>query len=124
MRFQKMDLRAATIAAALTASLGLAAAPADAKVEGDTITLGAAMSLTGKYSTNGIDTQNGYQLALDMINNAGGVTVGGKSYKRCAACRAPDQSGRRQIYAWPVQFRPDQGDRAGYRKIQDPDDRG
>eukprot|EP00657_Telonema_sp_P-1_P009822 TRINITY_DN4053_c0_g1_i1.p1 TRINITY_DN4053_c0_g1~~TRINITY_DN4053_c0_g1_i1.p1 ORF type:complete len:142 (-),score=49.03 TRINITY_DN4053_c0_g1_i1:77-502(-) len=81
MRFQKMDLRAATIAAALTASLGLAAAPADAKVEGDTITLGAAMSLTGKYSTNGIDTQNGYQLALDMINKAGGVTVGGKSYK-------------------------------------------
>jgi len=81
MRFQKMDLRAATIAAALTASLGLAAAPADAKVEGDTITLGAAMSLTGKYSTNGIDTQNGYELAVDMINKAGGVTVGGKSYK-------------------------------------------
>ena len=27
--------------------------PASAKVEGDTIILGAAVSLTGKYSTNG-----------------------------------------------------------------------
>ncbi|WP_226893606.1 amino acid ABC transporter substrate-binding protein [Nisaea sediminum] len=81
MRFLRMDMRAATVAAALTASFGLAAAPADAKVEGDTITLGAAMSLTGKYSTNGIDTQNGYELAADMINKNGGVKVGGKSYK-------------------------------------------
>ena len=33
---------------------------AGAKVEGDTIILGAAVSLTGKYSTNGKNTQNGY----------------------------------------------------------------
>ena len=52
-----------------------------AKVEGEYIVLGAAVSLTGKYSTNGKHTQNGYNLAVDRINSKGGVTVGGKSYK-------------------------------------------
>jgi len=51
------------------------------KVEGDTIILGAAVSLTGKYSTNGKHTQNGYNLAVTRINQMGGVKVGGKSYK-------------------------------------------
>ena len=71
----------ATAAVALSA-LGLAAAgPAAAKVEGDTIILGSAISLTGKYSTNGQNTQKGYDLAVERINEMGGVTVGGKSYK-------------------------------------------
>ena len=52
-----------------------------AKVEGDTITLGSSISLTGKYATNGLHTQRGYDYAVDVINNAGGVKVGGKSYK-------------------------------------------
>jgi branched-chain amino acid transport system substrate-binding protein len=55
--------------------------PATAKVEGDTIVLGAAVSLTGKYSTNGEHTKNGYNMAVKRINDMGGVTVGGKSYK-------------------------------------------
>ncbi|MDH5557613.1 MAG: amino acid ABC transporter substrate-binding protein [Alphaproteobacteria bacterium] len=59
----------------------LAGAPAQAKVEGDTIVLGSANSLSGKYSSNGIDTQNGYDLAVNKINEMGGVKVGGKSYK-------------------------------------------
>jgi len=59
----------------------IAAGPAGAKVEGDTIILGSANSLTGKYSSNGIDTQNGYDLAIKKINEMGGVTVGGKQYK-------------------------------------------
>jgi branched-chain amino acid transport system substrate-binding protein len=67
----------ATVAAAALAWQ----APAEAKVEGDTITLGSAISLTGKYSSNGIHTQNGYELAVDVINKAGGVTVDGKQYK-------------------------------------------
>ena len=109
----------------------LAGAPAQAKVEGDTIILGSAISLTGKYSTNGIHAQNGYELAVKQINEMGGVKVGGKSYKLkvvyyddestpargATARRAPDQAGRRPIYAWPVQLRPDQGDRAGHREI-------
>lgn len=55
--------------------------PAQAKVEGDTIILGAAVSKTGKYATNGKHTINGYNLAVELINAKGGVKVGGKSYK-------------------------------------------
>jgi branched-chain amino acid transport system substrate-binding protein len=47
----------------------------------DTIVLGAAVSLTGKYSTNGKHTQNGYNLAATRINERGGVKIGGKAYK-------------------------------------------
>jgi branched-chain amino acid transport system substrate-binding protein len=54
---------------------------AQAKVEGDTIILGSAISLTGKYSTNGIQAKEGYDLAVKKINEMGGVKVGGKSYK-------------------------------------------
>lgn len=49
-----------------------------AKVEGDTITLGAAVSITGKYATNGMHTKNGYDLGVQIINENGGVTVNGK----------------------------------------------
>ena len=52
-----------------------------AKVVGDKIILGAAISLTGKYSSNGVHTQNGYNMAVDRINSMGGVKVGGKTYK-------------------------------------------
>jgi branched-chain amino acid transport system substrate-binding protein len=47
----------------------------------DVITLGAAVSETGKYSTNGVFTEKGYNLAVDKINSQGGVKVGGKTYK-------------------------------------------
>lgn len=73
-RFVKACLALAGLAA-------FAAAPAHAKVEGDTIYLGAAISLTGKYAANGEHTQRGYDLAVKMINDAGGVTVDGTSYK-------------------------------------------
>lgn len=59
----------------------IAAGAANAKVEGDTIVLGSANSLTGKYSSNGVDTQNGYDLAIKVINDKGGVTIDGKQYK-------------------------------------------
>ena len=75
--FSKLSL---VLTAAATAGL-VVTAPALAKVDGDTIILGSAISLTGKYSTNGIHAQNGYELAVKMINEAGGVKVGGKSYK-------------------------------------------
>ena len=55
------------------------ATPAMAKIEGDTIILGSSISLTGKYATNGLHTQRGYDYAVDVINKAGGVMVGGKS---------------------------------------------
>jgi len=70
-----------TAVAAASALLVLAAAQSQAKVEGDTIILGSAISLTGKYATNGIHAQNGYNLAVKVINDSGGVKVGGKTYK-------------------------------------------
>ncbi len=59
----------------------LCASPAAAKVEGDNIIFGAALSFTGKYSTNGKHTKNGYDLVVKRINEMGGVKVGGKTYK-------------------------------------------
>jgi branched-chain amino acid transport system substrate-binding protein len=59
----------------------IASGPASAKVEGDTIILGSAISFTGKYSTNGIHAKNGYNLGVKRINEMGGVKVGGKTYK-------------------------------------------
>lgn len=67
--------------AASAVALCLAGGSANAKVEGDTIILGAAVSVTGKYSTNGKHTMNGYDLAIEAINAAGGVEVAGKTYK-------------------------------------------
>lgn len=80
--FLKLTRRnALAVMGVAAAALATGAPAADAKVEGDTIILGSANSLTGKYSSNGIDTQNGYNLAADRINEMGGVKVGGKSYK-------------------------------------------
>src|SRR5262245_17192418 len=72
--------RAATWGAAVIAC-AFATSGATAKVEGDTITLGAAISMTGKYSTNGKNTLDGYNLAIKRINEQGGIKVAGKSYK-------------------------------------------
>jgi len=70
------------IGAALSAAaLALAAGATSAKVEGDTIILGAALSFTGKYKVNGEHTKRGYDLAVEKVNEMGGVKVNGKSYK-------------------------------------------
>ncbi|RLA31400.1 MAG: amino acid ABC transporter substrate-binding protein, partial [Gammaproteobacteria bacterium] len=61
--------------------LGLGLATAVPLQAAETITLGAAVSLTGKYSTAGNHTKNGYDLAVKKINAAGGVNVGGKKYQ-------------------------------------------
>jgi len=47
----------------------------------NTIILGAAVSLTGKYALNGANTKNGYDLAVRQINDKGGVKIGDTSYK-------------------------------------------
>ncbi|HEV8723677.1 MAG TPA: amino acid ABC transporter substrate-binding protein [Candidatus Binatia bacterium] len=64
-----------------TALLAARAEIAAAKVEGDTIILGAAVSLTGKYSTNGKNTRDGYDLAVKRINENESIKINGKSYK-------------------------------------------
>src|SRR5229473_993597 len=47
----------------------------------DTIVLGAAISMTGKTAKEGEYTRDGYQFAVDTLNKAGGITIGGKPYK-------------------------------------------
>ena len=76
-----MKFRSLMLAAGAFALTVGPATTALAKVEGDTIILGSAISLTGKYATNGLHTQRGYDYAAKIINEAGGVKVGGKSYK-------------------------------------------
>ena len=104
----------------------------------DTIVLGAAVSLTGKYSTNGQNTKDGYDLAVKAINDKGGVKVGDKTYKleviyyddefdagaRGAAHRAADRPGRRPVHARAVRLGPDQGGGADHREVQGADGRG
>ena len=77
-----MKMRALmTVAGVCALATASAITPAVAKVDGDTIILGSSISLTGKYATNGLHTQRGYDFAVKTINDAGGVKVGGKSYK-------------------------------------------
>src|SRR5215467_5803381 len=44
------------------------------------LVLGAALSATGIYASNGNNTKNGYEFAVKKINDAGGVKIGGKCY--------------------------------------------
>jgi len=64
---------------ALAAAALPLAAPAFAA--DDTIVLGSAISITGKYSQEGKNAKDGYDFAVQKINDAGGVKVGGKTYK-------------------------------------------
>ncbi|NKB53528.1 MAG: ABC transporter substrate-binding protein [Rhizobiaceae bacterium] len=71
-----MKLKTMTLAlGALMASTAMAAA-----ADCETITLGSAISLTGKYATNGVHAKNGYEFAIKKIDEAGGVKFGGKCY--------------------------------------------
>jgi len=71
-----MKLKSLTLAlGALMASTAIAAA-----ADCETITLGSAISLTGKYATNGVHAKNGYEFAIKKIAENGGVQFGGKCY--------------------------------------------
>ena len=67
--------------ATAVAAMAFAFAPVTAQAQGcGTIELGAAVSATGIYAANGQNTKNGYEFAVKKINDAGGVTIGGKCY--------------------------------------------
>ena len=53
--------------------------------EGDTLNVGAALSLTGSLSKEGRLTKLGYQFCQDKVNSAGGVKAGDKTYKLAIA---------------------------------------
>jgi branched-chain amino acid transport system substrate-binding protein len=49
--------------------------------EKDTVTLGAALQLSGNLAGTGRYYRDGYQLAVDKINEQGGVRIGDKRYQ-------------------------------------------
>lgn len=64
----------AVLASALLGGAGAAQAACEELV------IGSAISLTGKYATNGIHAKNGYEFAIQKIKDAGGVKIGDKCY--------------------------------------------
>ena len=67
--------------AAVVAALAFAYAPITVSAQTcQDLVLGAAVSATGIYAANGKNTKNGYEFAVKKINDAGGVTIGGKCY--------------------------------------------
>jgi len=74
--------RLVTHSARLGAAIAVALAfGAPASAADDVITLGSAISITGKYSQEGKNASDGYNFAVKRINEMGGVKVGGKTYK-------------------------------------------
>jgi branched-chain amino acid transport system substrate-binding protein len=67
---------------ALSALAACAIAAAGGRVQAaEVITLGSAISITGKYSQEGKNAKDGYDFAVKKINDGGGVKVAGKSYR-------------------------------------------
>lgn len=71
---------AARLGGVAAAAVALAFAGSAARAE-DTITLGSAISITGKYSQEGKNAMDGYNLGAKMVNDHGGVKINGKTYK-------------------------------------------
>jgi len=46
-----------------------------------TIKIGAVVPLTGRYAAGGAQNKAGYEIAVEQLNAAGGVTVGGKKMR-------------------------------------------
>ncbi len=70
-----------SILVAATLTTAIVAMPMVVQAEDDTILLGSAISLTGKYATAGNHAKVGYDFAVDKINAAGGIKIGDKTYK-------------------------------------------
>src|SRR5690349_14084578 len=74
-------LNAARCATTVVATLIVAAAPYTSRAEAcEDLVLGAALSATGIYASNGNNTKNGYEFAAKKINDAGGVKIGDQCY--------------------------------------------
>ena len=67
------------IAVAFACGLVLPITSAQAEQK-EVILIGATMSLTGQHATNGRHSRKGYQLAVNLINENGGLEVGGRKY--------------------------------------------
>ena len=67
-----------TIALATVAVAAVPTAVSAQKCE--ELVLGAALSATGIYASNGNNTKNGYEFGVKKVNDTGGVKIGGKCY--------------------------------------------
>lgn len=79
-------LRLASLAAAASLVLGTTACGggpggAAGEVKGDTITIGAILSMSGAYSTLGPPEKVSMEMGVKALNDKGGVTIGDKKYK-------------------------------------------
>jgi len=85
---------AVSAAAATTKPAAAAQAPAGGALE--TLTFGAPLGLSGPNAVEGKLTKNGYDLWVKVVNEAGGLKAGGKSYtvaiKYYDDASVPDQS--------------------------------
>ncbi|MGN0247633.1 MAG: ABC transporter substrate-binding protein [Lachnospiraceae bacterium] len=79
--------------AATTESTGTTETTSSAPAaDGDTILIAGIAPLTGSLASWGEGAVNGYNLAIKEINEAGGVTIDGKSYMLESAVFADDKS--------------------------------
>ena len=69
------------ITAASLTVLALLLPPVFLQAADNTVLFGAAISITGKTAKEGEYTRDGYQFAIDKLNEMGGIKVGGKAYK-------------------------------------------
>ena len=74
---KKTEIVAGVLALAASGLLGMASATAS---ECEELVLGSAISLTGKYATNGVHAKNGYEFAIKKIDENGGVMIGDRCY--------------------------------------------
>ena len=73
-------MKKATLLSSLTACAAMLFSQTGLAASCGEIVIGSAISLTGKYATNGIHAKNGYEYAISKIKENGGVKVGGKCY--------------------------------------------
>ncbi len=69
-----------TVLSGMLAGLCMLFGNSAAAMECEELVLGSAISLTGKYATNGVHAKNGYEYAIARIAENGGVKVGDKCY--------------------------------------------
>jgi len=62
-------------------SIALALLGFSSKGTAQTIKIGAVVPLTGRYAAGGAQNKAGYEIAVQQVNSAGGVSVGGKNMR-------------------------------------------
>src|SRR5213594_3244918 len=62
-------------------SIALALPVFSSKGTAQTIKIGAVVPLTGRYAAGGAQNKAGYEIAVQQVNSAGGVSVGGKNMR-------------------------------------------